>query len=154
MPDTGHDPHTTGDLSFEPNGREPELPGYEESQAPMLGGDRRLWPSIAAYLLAEQHRAHRKGDMERVWNIRRLRSRIQVRAAYEREESYLTGEKLKPMTEADALSEIRQEREEVVEALVQCRRWLRPIRARELEATLDVIDEVLAYWDGRIGEQP
>ena len=147
MADGGRDA-AWGDLEFEPNGREPELPGYDDSRAPMLGGRRRLWPSVAAYLLSEQHRAHRRGDMERVWNIRRLRSRLQVRHAEEREDSYLRGERVLPLTDADALAEIRVERQEVVEALEQCRRWLRLQRAAELEASLAVIDEVLEYWEG------
>lgn len=150
MPDSPRDSYPD-DADFEPTGREPELPGYESSRAPMLGGDRRQWPSISAYLLAEQHRAHRRGDMARVWSLRRLRSRIQLRHVEEREESLLTGEPVPPLTDADALYEIVAEREEVVEALEQCRRWLRLRRASELEQNLTVINEVIEYWQGRVG---
>jgi len=149
MMDTGRDGFG-GDVGFEPTGREPELPGFENERAPMLGGKRRQWPSIAAYLLAEQHRAHRRGNMDRVWSIRRLRARIQARNIDNREESDLRGEPFRPLTDGEALDEIRLERREVLEELAQCRRWLRRRRAAELEADLAVIDEVLDYWGERV----
>lgn len=149
MTDNGRDAHGR-DFDFEPTGREPELPGFESERAPMLGGRRRQWPSIAAYLLAEQHRAHRRGSMGRVWSIRRMRARIQARNVAAREESHLTGEPFRPLSDGEALDEIRLERREVVEELAQCRRWLRRRRAAELEANLAVIDEVLGYWEERV----
>ncbi len=115
----------------------------------MLGGTRRLWPSIAAYLLAEQHRAHRQGDMARVWVIRRMRARIQVRAIQEREESLLTGEPIIPLSDKDALAEIMVERDEVIEELEQCRQWLRTPRAQELQQALSIIDEYTGFWQSR-----
>lgn len=146
--------HTVSELGFEPSGREPELPGHDDELAPMLGGARRLWPSLSAYLLAAQHRSHRSGEMERVWAIRRMRARIQIRSIRQREDAYAAGQPVKPLTDDQALSEICAEREDMVEALEQCRRWLRPIRAAELERTLCVIDEVLAAWEPRVGDDP
>jgi hypothetical protein len=141
-----------GDPGFEPSGREPELPGHDKELAPMLGGERRLWPSVSAYLLSAQHRAHRRGEMERVWAIRQMRARIQARSIRQREDAYAAGEAVQPLTDDQALAEIQTERRDVADALEQCRRWLRPIRAAELERTLAVIDEVLAFWESRAGE--
>jgi hypothetical protein len=147
---TDHRP--LGDPGFEPSGREPELPGHDKELAPMLGGGRRLWPSVSAYLLSAQHRAHRRGEMERVWAIRQMRARIQARSIRQREDAYAAGEAVQPLTDDQALAEIQTERADVADALAQCRRWLRPIRAAELERTLAVIDEVLAFWESRVEE--
>lgn len=137
-------------LEFEPTGREPELPGFNTEQAPMLGGERRLWPSVAAHLLSEQHRAHRRGDMQRVWVIRGLRARIQRRVIRLREESWISGEPQRPLTTEEAFADLIAEREEVVEELEQARRWLRPLRAAELQRALVILDEYIGYWRARL----
>ncbi len=135
---------------FEPTGFEPELPGFNISDAPMLGGERRLWPSIAAHLLSEQHRAHRAGNMERVWAIRSLRARIQKRLLRKREEAYLAGRPASPLTEEEALAEMQAERDEVLEELEQARRGLRLVRARELQQALEIINEYILFWQARL----
>jgi hypothetical protein len=114
----------------------------------MLGGARRRWPSLAVFLLSAQHRAHRQGDMARVWTIRRLRSRIQMRMSAAREESLLSGMPFRPLTDEECLAEMHAEREEAAEELAQCRRWHRRGRAHELEQELGVIDDVLAAAAG------
>ncbi len=138
------------DPGFEPTGREPELPGYDKSKAPMLGGVRKVWPSISAYLLAEQHVAHRRGDMPRVLTIRRMRARIQARSVREREEARLSGQPVRLLTDEDALAEILADRREAVEELEQCRRWRRPLRAAELQQALAIIDEYVGFCQSRL----
>jgi uncharacterized protein YqeY len=138
------------DFFFEPTGREPELPGFNINDAPMLGGAKRLWPSIAAHLLSEQHRAHRAGNMERVWVIRGLRARIQKRLIRQREECYLSGRPPSPLTEEEALAEMQAEREEVLEELEQAHRWLRFSRAQELRQALGIINEYIEFWQARL----
>jgi uncharacterized protein YqeY len=138
------------DTGCEPTGREPELPGYDKNNAPMLGGARRLWPSISAHLLAEQHRAHRRGDMPRVFTIRRLRARIQARSVREREEARSSGESVRPLADEDAFAEILADRQEVIEELEQCRRWRRPLRTAELQQALAIIDEYVEFWQLRL----
>ncbi|GAB4470325.1 MAG: hypothetical protein Kow00124_06420 [Anaerolineae bacterium] len=143
-------PTPQDDLLFEPNGREPELARYGEDNAPMLGGERRLWPSLAAHLLSEQHRAHRRGDMFRVWVIRRLRSRLQHEALRLREESSYSGEPLLPFTDEAALAQIEAERLEVLEEMEQARRWRRLRRAGELQDVLHIIDGYIAFWQDQL----
>ena len=138
------------DPLFEPTGLEPELPGFNINDAPMLGGERRLWPSIAAHLLSEQHRAHRAGNMERVWAIRGLRARIQKRLIRQREEAYLAGRPTPPLTEEEALLEMQAERDEVLEEFEQARRWLRLARAQELQQALEIINEYIQFWQTRL----
>lgn len=137
------------EAAVEPNGLEPELPGFNQSQAPMLGGERRLWPSVAAYLLTLQHRAHRKGDLDRVWSLRQMRARVLALSVSHRMESLRTGEPEAALTDRDALEAIRAERSDIQDALAQCRQYGRRKRAEELAAYLAVIDEVLAYWADR-----
>jgi uncharacterized protein YqeY len=137
-------------LGFEPTGREPELPGYNTENAPMLGGERRLWSSVGAHLLAEQHRAHRAGNMERVWVIRCLRARIQQRVIQARTESWLTGEAPKPLSNEEALSEMIAERDVVIEELKQARHWLRPRLVAEHRRTLDIVNEYISYWQAHL----
>src|SRR5574341_742680 len=138
---------------FEPNGREPELPGHDADQAPMLGGQRRLWPSVSAYLLAEQHRAHRRGNMERVWIIRRLRTRIQIRMLLAREESWYTGQPVPPLTDRDAVADMIAEREEILEELAQARQGLRLLRAAEHQRAFNIVSEYIEYWKPRVDGQ-
>jgi hypothetical protein len=135
------------------SGLEPELSGYSSSRAPMLGGSHRVWPSIAAHLLSEQHHAHRRGDMPRVWAIRRLRARIQMRSAREREETYYSRQPLAPLTDLDALGEMQNERNEVAEELEENRQWLYLRRAADLENTLAIMDEYIAFWCARLDEK-
>ncbi|HEC23519.1 MAG TPA: hypothetical protein ENI95_11460 [Chloroflexi bacterium] len=146
MSETGEDLRR----EFEPNGREPQLTGSRNDNVPMLGGVRRLWPSLAAHLLSEQHRAHRAGQMERVWVIRRLRARIQILMIREREESLLAGRPFRPVTDSEALAELIAERDEVLEELEQARRWLRPLRAAEHSRALGIIEEYIAFWESRL----
>lgn len=140
------------EAAFQPSGREPELSEGDLGRAPMLGGERRLWPSIAAHLLSEQHLAHRSGDMQRVWVIRRLRSRMQVEAALRREDAFLSGKPVQSFSDADALLEMQAERREIEEEMSQARQFRRRKRAAELEAALDIVDHYLRYWQERIGE--
>jgi|GEM_PF-1046743 len=135
---------------FEPNGREPELPGYDKSDAPMLGGARRQWPSIAAHLLSEQHRAQRAWNMDRVWVMRRLRYRLQQRLGHEREVSLFTGQPVKGITDDDAFAEIIAEKMEVQEELDQAVTWRRYTRVEELRNVLAILDEIIAFWEPRI----
>src|SRR5688572_20301867 len=125
-----------------PNGREPELQGSDDSRAPMLGGSRRLWPSLAAYLLSEQHKAHRGWDMHRVWVMRRLRYRLERRLDSEREASLFTGDNVRAITDDMALSEIIAERGEVREAMEQALSWRRFAQANEQRDILTILDEV------------
>lgn len=148
LSDVGH-PDESSDTAFEPNGLEPELPGFNQSQAPMLGGERRQWPSVAAYLLALQHHAHRRGDLDRVWSLRQMRARVLGLSVRNRMESLRTGEPEAPLTDHDALGAIRAERAEIEDALAQCRQFGRRKRAEELSTYLVVIDEVLGYWADR-----
>jgi len=138
--------------AFQPSGREPELSEGDLGRAPMLGGERRLWPSIAAHLLSEQHKAHRSGDMPRVWVIRRLRSRMQIEAALRREDAYLSGKPVQLFSDADALHEMQVERREIVEEMTQARQFGRRKRAAELEAALDIVDQYLRFWQERIAD--
>jgi hypothetical protein len=138
-------------FAFEPNGREPELPGFDESRAPMLGGSRRLWPSLAAYLLSEQHKAHRTWDMNRVWVMRRLRYRLQQRLEVEREASLYSGETVRAITDQTALTEIFAERVEVQESIDQAMIGRRYHLAEEQRAILAILDEVIGLWQPKLG---
>jgi hypothetical protein len=139
--------------AFEPSGQEPELPGFNASQTPMLGGTRRQWPSLAAYLLSEQHKAHRTWDMNRVWVMRRLRYRLQQRLDAEREASLTSGESVQAITDQTALDEILAERIEVKESVDQAMSWRRYKVADEHRAILAIVDEVVDLWQPKmIGE--
>jgi hypothetical protein len=132
---------------FQPTGREPELPDADESRVPMLGGRRRLWPSIAAYLLSEQYKAHRAWDMKRVWVMGRLRYRLQQRLEKEREASLYSGVPVKAISEVEAFAEISIERAEVQEAMA----LRHNNHVNEQRSIAVILDEVITFWQARIG---
>lgn len=116
----------------------------------MLGGNRRIWPSLSAYLMTQQHAAHRSRDMERVWALRRMRFGIRRKLLRMELESVRTGEALEVLTEADALEAVRRELREAEEELAQCKQWKRPARAREIRRTIEVINEVIQFWEAQL----
>jgi hypothetical protein len=116
----------------------------------MLGGGKRLWPSIAAYLLSEQYKAHRAWDMKRVWMMRRLRYRLQQRLDAEREASLYSGQPVKAVTDLAAYDEILAERIEIQEELEQAMEWRRYLRAEEVQSMLAILDDVITFWHPRL----
>lgn len=116
----------------------------------MLGGERRQWPSVAAFLLSEQHRAQRAWNLDRVWTMRQLRYRIQQRLDREREVSLFTGQPVKGIIDDDAFAEIIAERTEIQEELDQAQTWMRYGRAEELRNVLAILEEVIAFWEPRL----
>jgi hypothetical protein len=142
---------STDKAHFQPSGREPELPSADESRAPMLGGGRRLWPSIAAYLLSEQYKAHRAWDMKRVWIMRRLRYRLQQRLEKEREASLDSGVPVRAISEEEAFAEISAERAEVQEALDEALALRHYNHVNEQRSVAVILDEVITFWQARIG---
>jgi hypothetical protein len=141
----------TDKTHFQPTGREPELTGDDESRAPMLGGGRRLWPSIAAYLLGEQYKAHRVWDMKRVWVMRRLRYRLQQRLEKEREASLYSGLPVKAINETEAFAEILAERAEVQDALDEALVLRHYNHVNEQRSIAVILDEVITFWQPRTG---
>jgi len=138
------------DLSLKPSGREPELSGEGLDRAPMLGGSRRIWPSVSAYLLTKQHQAMRDLDMELVWAYRWMRYSIRMKLLDRQEASILTGEQVDPITDSEALDIIKQHRGELEEELQQANQYRRMTRAKEIRNGLKVIDDVVQFWEARL----
>lgn len=136
--------------TYNTNGREPELQNYDDGKAPMLGGARRLWPSISAYLMKRQHQAHRAGDMSTVWALRRMREGIRQHAVALQYESVRTGSQYDGMTDQLALDAIQRELKVAREQLAMYEYGKRTLRVQELKRTIAVIMEVIEFWEARI----
>ncbi len=131
-------------------GYEPELPGEMTGSEPMLGGDRRLWPSIAAHLLEDQQSALRAGDRPRVMALRNLRYRIFL----ETDPRAKGWENVKPedvaVTKQAIIAAMEKELEEVRAIYDFARAHRRHDVADEQSARAEVIREYVAFWRGRL----
>ncbi len=137
-------------MNVDVNGREPELQREDDGKAPMLGGARRQWSSLAAYLMTQQHRAHRAQQMQRVWALRRMREAIRLDAVKRQYKSVRTGVKYEGMTDSLALSAIRRDLKIAKEQLAMYQEGNRWGRVKELRAIINVIEEVVYYWEARL----